>query len=136
MTGLSSLRDVLVAHERAQPESPLLLAPETGHCLSYGQFAREARQLAARLEACRLKPGDHVGFLLHNGYQTTALFLGTMVAGMVVTPLNLLSIGAQLAYVLSHSDVKLVLRRPSTKHSCATRWRFCLWIAASKSRWR
>ncbi len=108
MTVTASLRDVLLAHEREQPDAPLLISPETGEILSYAKFAKEARQLAARYAAHGLAPGDHVGFLLHNGYQTTTIFLGTMAAGFVVTPLNLLSHGAQLAYVLEHSDVKLV----------------------------
>lgn len=108
MTVALTLRDVLIAHEQHQPDATLLIAPETGHILTYRQFARETRQLAARYAASGLLAGDHVGFLLHNGYQTTTIFLGTMAAGFVVTPLNLLSQGAQLAYVLGHSDVKLV----------------------------
>ena len=108
MTVAATLRDVLIAHERAQPDAPLLISPETGEILSYAKFAREARQLAARYAEHGLLPGDHVGFLLHNGYQTTTIFLGTMAAGFVVTPLNLLAQGAQLAYVLEHSDVKFV----------------------------
>ena len=108
MTVAATLREVLLTNEREQPEAPLLISPETGEILSYGMFAKEVRQLAARFAAHSLVPGDHVGFLLHNGYQTTTIFLGTMAAGLVVTPLNLLAHGAQLAYVLEHSDVKLV----------------------------
>ena len=108
MTVAASLRDVLLAHEARAPDAPLLMSPETGEVLTYARFAKEVRQLAARYAAHGLLPGDHVGFLLHNGYQTTTIFLGTMAAGLVVTPLNLLAHGAQLAYVLEHSDVKLV----------------------------
>ena len=100
MTVAATLRDVLLTHEREQPDAPLLISPETGEILSYGTFAKEVRQLAARFAAHGLVPGDHVGFLLHNGYQTTTIFLGTMAAGLVITPLNLLAHGAQLAYVL------------------------------------
>ena len=85
-----------------------MISPETGAILSYGKCATETRQLAARYAAHGLVPGDHIGFLQHNGYQTTTIFLGTMAAGFVVTPLNLLAHGAQLAYVLEHSDIKLV----------------------------
>jgi len=119
MTLASTLRDSLVAHEQYQPDAPLLIAPETGHTLCYRQFALETRQLAARYAALGLRRGDHVGFLLHNGYQTTTIFLGTMAAGYVVTPLNLLSHGNQLAYVLSHSNVKLVFT--STQHETQLR---------------
>ena len=108
MTFTATLRDVLLEHARMQPDAPLLISPESGEILSYAKFAKEARQLAARFAARGLVSGDHVGFLLHNGYQTTTIFLGTMASGLVVTPLNLLAHGAQLAYVLEHSDVKLV----------------------------
>ncbi len=108
MIDAATLREVLLAHEHQQPDAPLLISPETGEILSYAKFAIEVRQLAARFAAHGVVPGDHVGFLLHNGYQTTTIFLGTMAAGFVVTPLNLLAHGTQLAYVLAHSDVKLV----------------------------
>jgi len=108
MTVAATLRDVLLTHEAAQPNATLLRSPETDQELSYGEFAKETRQLAARLNALGINAGDHVGFLLHNGYQTTTIFLGAMAAGYVVTPLNLLSQGAALAYVLEHSDVRVV----------------------------
>ena len=108
MTAAATLRDVLLAHEIAQPNTTLLHSPETDRVLTYGQFAKETRQLAARLHALGIHAGDHVGFLLHNGYQTTTIFLGTMAAGYVVTPLNLLSQGAALAYVLGHSNARAV----------------------------
>lgn len=108
MTSATTLRDVLLTHEAAQPNSTLLRSPETDRVLTYRQFAKEARQLSARLNALGISAGDHVGFFMHNGYQTTTIFLGTMVAGYVVTPLNLLSQGAALAYVLEHSDARVV----------------------------
>ena len=104
----ATLRGALLAHEAIRPAATLLRSPETDQVLTYGQFAKETRQLAARLEALGVHGGDHVGFLLHNGYQTTTIFLGTMAAGYVVTPLNLLSQGAALAYVLEHSNVRVV----------------------------
>jgi acyl-CoA synthetase (AMP-forming)/AMP-acid ligase II len=108
MTDAETLRDVLQAHEAQQPDAPLLHSPETQRTLTYGQLARESRQLCARLHSMQLSPGDHVGFLLHNGYQATTIFLGVMAAGYVVTPLNLLSQGSALAYVLEHSNVRVV----------------------------
>ncbi len=104
----ATLRDVLLMHEAAQPDAMLLLSPETDQRLTYGQFAKEARQLSARLQAIGINAGDHVGFLLHNGYQTATIFIGAMAAGFVATPLNLLSQGAALAYVLEHSNVRVV----------------------------
>ena len=55
-----------------------------------------------------LHKGDKISFMLGNGYQTTKIFLGTMYAGLVISPINLMSQPSQLEYVLDHSDTKLV----------------------------
>lgn len=62
MTLAATLRDSLLAHDQLQPEATLLIAPETNSVLSYGQFALETRQLAARYASLGLRQGDHVGF--------------------------------------------------------------------------
>ena len=46
--------------------------------------------------------------MLHNGYQTARLLIGVMYGGYTVAPLNLLAQRSQLAYVLEHSDTRLV----------------------------
>lgn len=87
---------------------PFCSRPKATRFLTYQGLVDETRELSARYTALGLASGDHVGFLLHNGYQTATIFLGTMAAGLVIVPLNLLSVGQQLAYVLRHSKVKLV----------------------------
>jgi long-chain acyl-CoA synthetase len=103
-----TLRDVLEAHVARQPDRSFLLAPETGRELSYRELHRQARLLARWLRAAGLARGDKVGLYLHNSYQTALLFLGAMLGGYVVAPLNLLSQRSQLAYVLGHCDCKVV----------------------------
>jgi len=103
-----TLRDVLAGHVARQPHRTFLVAPETGRTLSYGELDRQARLLARWLRAAGLARGDKVGLYLHNGYQTALLFLGAMVGGYVVAPLNLLSQRSQLAYVLDHCDCKVL----------------------------
>ncbi len=65
--------------------------------------------------------------MLHNGYQTGRLLIGVMYAGFTVAPLNLLAQPSQLAYVLDHSDTRLVLHgselTPSLPIACAPRSR-------------
>jgi long-chain acyl-CoA synthetase len=99
---------VLARHLRERPDAPLVVAPETGLTFTYGDLAREAHALGARLAALGLRSGDHVGMLLHNGWQTVVIFLGAMTGGYVVAPFNLLSQRSQLAYVLGHSDCRVV----------------------------
>ncbi len=103
-----TLRDVLAAHLARQPERSFLVAPETGRELTYRELDRQARILARWLRAAGLERGDKVGLYLHNGYQTALLFLGAMIGGYVVAPLNLLAQRSQLAYVLDHCDCKVL----------------------------
>jgi len=46
--------------------------------------------------------------MLHNGYQAGQLLIGVMYAGFTVAPLNLLAQPSQLAYVMDHSDTRVV----------------------------
>jgi long-chain acyl-CoA synthetase len=104
----ATLREVLDQHVARQPERVFLIAPESGRAHTYSDLARQARRLGAVLAGRGLKRGDTIATLLHNGWQTTALFLGSMAEGYVCTPLNLISQRSQLAYVIEHSDCQLV----------------------------
>ncbi|MGH8713902.1 MAG: AMP-binding protein [Casimicrobiaceae bacterium] len=103
-----TLRDVLMCHLHVAPDAPFLIAPETGRCMRYRDIAAETLALHALLRAHGLAAGDTVGFLLPNGYRTTALFLGAMLSGHVITPFNLLAQRSQLAHCLGHSDCRVV----------------------------
>jgi len=85
-----------------------LIAPETGLSLSYAQLQRDAERLGQYLVSLGLSKGDKVSFMLGNGYQTAKIFLGSMYAGLVAAPLNLMAQPSQLEYVLGHSDTRLV----------------------------
>jgi len=104
-----TLAAVLARHVARQPGQPFLVAPETGRTYTYADLAAQADRLAAHLARRGLVPGDVVGTLLHNGWQTTATFLGTMARGFLCAPFNLLSQRSQLAYVVRHSDCRLVI---------------------------
>src|SRR4029079_17106380 len=103
-----TLRDALAGHLARQPDRVFLVAPETGRTLSYREFDYQARLLARWLRAAGLKPGDKVGLYLHNGYQTALLYLGAMLGGYVIAPLNLLAQRSQLAYVIEHCDCRVL----------------------------
>jgi long-chain acyl-CoA synthetase len=91
-----------------QPDAVYLIAPETGAVMTYGELQRASRELAQFLHARGLAKGAKVALMLENAYQTARLLIGTMYAGYTVVPLNLLSQGTQLEYVLEHSDTDLV----------------------------
>lgn len=105
---MNTFQQVLLHWGRHQPDSPLLISPETGRQLSYGALVQQTHQLALSLRALGVAPGTHIGLYVQNGIQTSRLFLSIMAAGYVVTPFNLLAHREQLAWVLEHSDCQVV----------------------------
>ena len=105
----STLPEVLAGHVARRSKRPFLIAPETERTYTYGDLGRQSSRLAQSLASRGLMPGDIVGTLLHNGWQTTATFLGTMATGYMCAPFNLLAQRSQLAYVIGHSGCKLIV---------------------------
>ena len=93
---------------RTEPDRVYLIAPEAKRELTYKGLRGACEQLGNHLTRLGLKKGDTVSFMLDNGYQTAIIFLGAMYSGFVVSPLNLIAHPSQLAYVLDHSDTRLV----------------------------
>jgi len=112
-----SLGEVLLHWEAAQPSKPFLFAPEIGVALTYGQLASEARYFSTWLEQQGISEQGHVGLFMHNGRQTSTVFLAAMSCGRVITPLNLLAPSDQLAWVLDHSDIEVLFYSPDKKQS-------------------
>ena len=109
---VTTLRDLIDGHARAQPEAPFLIAPEPRVTLTYADLACTSRAFAATMAAHGVAPGDVVGFMLGNGVAAAAVFLGAMYGGYVVSPINLLAQDAHLDHALAHAAPKLVLAAP------------------------
>jgi long-chain acyl-CoA synthetase len=109
---MNTFREAIDAHAGARPDAPCVLAPEPGAVLTYGDVARAGRALGAYLAAERIAPGSVVSFMLPNGIAAASVFLGTMYAGYVVSPVNLLAQDSQLAYTLAHSEARVVFAAP------------------------
>ena len=105
---MKTIRHHVDLQARTQPDAPYLIAPETGRILTYAKLRTDSIELGRYLLAQGLTKSDKVALMLHNGYQTGRLLIGVMYAGFTVAPLNLLSQRSQLAYVLDHSDTRLV----------------------------
>ncbi len=105
---MRTIRHYVDLQAREQPAAAYLIAAETGHVLTYAQLKADSLELGRYLATQGLAKGDKVALMLHNGYQTGRLLIGVMYAGFTVAPLNLLAQPSQLAYVLEHSDTRLV----------------------------
>ncbi len=113
-----TVRALLDAQAALRPEAVYALAvpadaAEGAHAqLSFDDLARSCRQVATLLLAQGLQSGDTVSLVMPNGLNTLRLLLGALHGGWCVNPVNLLSSATQMAYVLEHSDCKLVIASP------------------------
>lgn len=120
---MRTIRHYVELRAREQPDAPYLIAPETGRTLTYARLKRHGEELGRFLLGAGLSKGDKVAFMLPNSYQAARLLIGVMYAGFTVCPLNLLAQASQLAYVLDHSDTRLVFT--SQDHLQALRAALC-----------
>jgi acyl-CoA synthetase (AMP-forming)/AMP-acid ligase II len=90
------------------PDKVFMFAPEPRLTLTYAQLKHDSTELGKYLFQKGLQKGDKVSFMAGNGYQTAKIFLGTMYAGLVAAPLNLMAQPSQLEFVIKHSDTRLV----------------------------
>jgi long-chain acyl-CoA synthetase len=100
-----------------QGDKVFLYAPENGATLTYGQLSKEAQHFSTWLEEQKISAHGHVGLYMHNGRQTSTIFLAAMACGRIITPLNLLAPTDQLAWVLDHSDIEVLFYSPDKKQN-------------------
>lgn len=73
---------------------------------TWGEFATEAKRVAAGLIALGLKPQDRVGVWATNCAEWTALQFGTALAGVVLVNINPAYRTSELSFVLKKSRIK------------------------------
>ncbi len=116
-TSCQSLGEVLLHWSAVQRDKVFLHAPENGVTLTYGQLSKEAQHFSTWLEEQKISAHGHVGLYMHNGRQTSTIFLAAMACGRIITPLNLLAPTDQLAWVLDHSDIEVLFYSPDKKQN-------------------
>jgi long-chain acyl-CoA synthetase len=99
-----SLNVATLLHESAKsnPEHTALAVGDT--TLSYDQLHGAAQRFAGALRDLGIHPGQHVALLLPNVPHFTIAYFGTLAAGAVVVPLNVLLTADEVAYHLNDSD--------------------------------
>ncbi|MET7495173.1 AMP-binding protein, partial [Streptomyces sp900116325] len=85
---LTGLVDLLSRPVRARPHSPALVVGAERVELSYAGLASLADDLARRLTAAGVRPGDPVGLVAANTVEFVVSLLGAARAGAVVAPLD------------------------------------------------
>jgi acyl-CoA synthetase (AMP-forming)/AMP-acid ligase II len=107
-----TVRELIDRAAASRPDAVYALATEHGERITYGALERGCRAVGAWLRGHGVGPGDTVSLVMPNGLATVRLLLGALHGGVAVNPVNLLSQPEQMAYVLGHSDCKLVFVAP------------------------
>ncbi|TDD41937.1 acyl-CoA synthetase [Nonomuraea terrae] len=77
--------------------------------LTYAELWQRARRLAGALAGLGVRPGDRVAVLAPNGHLLLESTFGVPGAGAVMVPLNIRLSSGELAYILGHAEVSVLL---------------------------
>ncbi len=95
--------------ERAGKSHASLPAAASGErvVLDYGALATRVARLAGALrDTCKLAPGDRVAIVAKNSVAYLEALYGIWHAGLAAVPVNAKLHGAELGYILEHSDAR------------------------------
>ena len=87
--------------------------------LSYAQYYNRALMVARGLRRVRVEPGDKVAILSENRAGWVIADMGILCAGAVTVPIYPTNTPEQVAYVLTHSEAKLVFVSSKTQYAAA-----------------
>ena len=99
--------DLLESSAARHPDKEALVFESSR--LTYGQLLERVDRLASGLLELGLKKGDRVGIFLYNCPQAYESLLATARAGLVFVPLNYMLNGPELASIMSHAGVKVLI---------------------------
>ncbi len=94
------------------PENKYVVYPETGSSYTWKEFHQRVKSVACYLSGKELSREFPVAGLLGNGQTALELFLGGMYGGFQILLANPLSGRDILAYVIEHSETKILFVSP------------------------
>ena len=110
-----TVRGLIARHARLQPDRVYAVFPETQTSLTYKQLEQEVQAYASQYHQLGLVQGDTISFMMGNGKTALMLFLSAVYTGLIISPLNPAAGPEQIAYVLQHSDTKVVFISAASK---------------------
>jgi len=97
---------------------PALILPD-GQTLSYGTVFARAGQMANRLVALGVVPGDRIAVQVDKSAEALILYLASLRAGAVYLPLNTAYTGTEIAYFLGDAEPRLFVVAPRAADDAA-----------------
>ena len=80
--------------------------------LTYGELAARVTRLGAGLAAAGLQRGDRVAVVSQNSARLLELFYAVTASGRVIVPVNFRLSAPEIAYIVEHSEARLLLYDP------------------------
>ena len=115
----ANLYALLEAHFPVEREAPCILVPDKG-VVHYDDVAALSARIANALTRAGCAPGDRVAVQTDKHWQTLALYLACLRAGLVYLPLNIGYQKHELAYFFEDATPRVVVCRPETLGTIAT----------------
>jgi fatty-acyl-CoA synthase len=112
----------LAFRARLDPWREAILDVATGRRLTYRVLAARAAAAARWLAASRIGLGDRVALLAKNRVEHVDLLFACAQSGSTLVPLNWRLARDELAYILSHSEPRLVLVEPGLAGLLPAAW--------------
>ncbi|MBA85852.1 malonate--CoA ligase [Thalassobius sp. S69A] len=81
--------------------------------VTYAQLFAGAQQMAQKLQALGLLPGDRVAVQVEKTLEAVQLYLGTVLAGGVFLPLNTAYTGPEVAYFITDATPRVLVCDPA-----------------------
>jgi long-chain acyl-CoA synthetase len=100
-----NLAELLTMTTAREPDRPALRLDEFE--MTYAQLDDASARAAAVLRVYGVEPGDRVGIMLPNVPQFAVAYYGTLRAGAVVVPMNVLLKGREVAFYLGDPEAKV-----------------------------
>ncbi|MEO0328952.1 MAG: AMP-binding protein [Pseudomonadota bacterium] len=104
-----SIRDFVDSNAKSHGDKTYLIDPETGEETSFAHCQSEVHRIATQIHAYGIKPGETVAFAAANSSQTAMVILGLLYGGYIATAINLVAGESTIAYVLEHSETRLII---------------------------
>ena len=90
-----------------------LIDPSAGKITTYGELHAAVRLIAAAVASMGIKRGESVAYALGNGPECALTVLGLMYGGFRATAVNLVAGTQTIAYVLEHSQARVIITQPA-----------------------
>ena len=106
--GARSIRQVIDERAQNSPNATYLIDPVQKTRITYGQLQGQVRAVAKCIADHGVGAGDSVAYAMSNSPQSALTILGILYGGYLATAINLVAGNSVIAYVLDHSDCKLI----------------------------